>query len=98
MFGSLYPCWSEGAIFWDGIQQPVQQLVALHLTLIQSFYSNAKTITENEETAAGFCYATMSRLNIATDATDSLPKLSLSMPLEALASDFERVPKAFSHP
>jgi hypothetical protein len=99
MYGSLFPCWSEGATKWEVIHQPVQQLVALHLTLLQCFQLyGGKVLAERKETAAGFCYTTISRLNSAMDATDSLPKLSLSMLLEALASEFERVPENFSHP
>jgi hypothetical protein len=97
MYGSLYTCWSEGATMWKGVHQPVQRLVALHLTLLQCYWSDS-SLTEEMETAAGFCYTTISRLDSAADTTETTSKLSLSMLLETLASEFENEPQTFSHP
>ncbi|TVY17603.1 Heterokaryon incompatibility protein 6, OR allele [Lachnellula arida] len=99
MYGSLYPCWSGGTTEWKGVHQPVQRLVALYLTLTQRYsLLDERSLTEKKETAAGFCYTTISRLDSATDTPDTASKLSLSMLLETLASEFGNQPETFSHP
>lgn len=98
MYGSLYPFWSERATQWKGIHQPIQRLAALHLTLLQSFRGWPTENIEEMETAAGFCYTTISRLDSATNTTETTSKLSLSMLLETLATEFDNEPQTFSHP
>ncbi|TVY54631.1 Heterokaryon incompatibility protein 6,OR allele [Lachnellula cervina] len=103
IYGSLYPCWSERATDWEGVRQPVQRLVALYLTLTQNYSSlddlyGFSIDEEKENTAAGFCYTTISRLDSETDTTDTVSKLSLSMLLETVGSEFKNLPEAFSHP
>ena len=99
MYGSLYTCWSEGATKWKVIHQPVHRLVALYLTLTQRFcWFDESLVTELMETAAGFCYTTISRLNSATDTTNTSSMPSLSILLETLASQFENQPETFNHP
>jgi len=100
MYESFYPCWKEGATKWGVIQQPVQRLVALHLTLLQCYggWLYKSSISERTETAAGFCYSTSSRLESVAGTSDPMSNPSLPMLLETLASEFENQPETFCHP
>jgi hypothetical protein len=92
MYGNLYPHWSEHG----HLQKPIQKLIALQRTLTQR--DSVYISTGEMELAAGFCSATMSRLNSACDTIDPTTKFSLSTLLEMLACKFEDRPECFSYP
>ncbi len=92
MYGKLYPHWSEQS----HPKEPIQKLIALQRMFTQR--EDLGSSTEDMELAAGFCSATISRLNSAIDTNDSVLDFSLSALLEILGSEFEDWPDCFSRP
>ncbi|KAE9365597.1 hypothetical protein N431DRAFT_519081 [Stipitochalara longipes BDJ] len=88
MYGKMYPNWTK--------HKSIPKLIALQRTLMQR--DNLGRSTEEMELAAGFCSATMSRLNSASDTIDSMSEFSLSALLEMLENEFEDQPECFSLP
>lgn len=97
MYGHSYPQWSEDY----RLQEPVQKLVALCLTLVQHTGTRIEpeVLEQLAELAAGFCHIISLRTTENRNETGtSIVSEALSILLQLFEKEFGEQPQAFRHP